>query len=86
MADAAPIELTPEQIERRLLTKRKFARTSFGVIIALTIILLGFGLSSDHWANRIESMMGVLGMTYATFGGIIASYMGASAWMTISKK
>jgi hypothetical protein len=66
-------------IQRRQ-TRRRWGRVSFTLVCVVGIGLIGFGLSSDMAADRVDKLMGVIGLVFAAWTAIVMTYMGVSSY------
>lgn len=66
----------------RVNTKRRMAIIAMSSMIILTILLF------TPWVGveRVKAIGDLIGMFYIAMAGIVGTYMGAEAWMSVNRK
>jgi hypothetical protein len=68
--------------ERRIDTQRTMAITAMVAMIIAPLILFTPAISVD----RVSALSDLIGLFFIAMAGIVGTYMGASAWMSASRK
>lgn len=71
--------MQPNNASRRLFRRRK-AQQAWWLIVAITVLTLAVGFSSNDGAARVEKVWPALAVLLGPLAGVMVTYFGASAW------
>lgn len=70
-----------ERAEEKAESHKKMAWVALFTMVGFVLVMMTEYIALE----RIKALAEITGMMFITLGGIVATYMGANAWMTKSK-